>query len=224
MKSCELCDSPAKIYCESDQASLCWDCDTRVHGANFLVAKHTRTLLCHVCQAPTPWNGSGPKLGPTISACNVCCVGTNSSCTRREQRNNGETHNDQDDDLDEEHDHDDNSGDDGGDGDEEEEEEEEEDGDDDEEEEENQVVPWTCTPPPPVLSSSTSIEEGSSKLCNGEDGTSASNRTFSMRETTITKFGSQDHQQGYCYYSSSSASQQHKNMYWSSHESAFDYR
>ncbi|KAE7995525.1 hypothetical protein FH972_000309 [Carpinus fangiana] len=36
MKKCELCDSPAKMYCESDQASLCWDCDSQVHGANFL--------------------------------------------------------------------------------------------------------------------------------------------------------------------------------------------
>ncbi|PPD78892.1 hypothetical protein GOBAR_DD24175 [Gossypium barbadense] len=60
------------MYCESDQAILCWDCDSRVHGANFLVAKHSRTLLCHLCQSPTPWNGSGPKLGPTVSVCENC--------------------------------------------------------------------------------------------------------------------------------------------------------
>ncbi|KAL4347120.1 hypothetical protein GQ457_17G024250 [Hibiscus cannabinus] len=37
MKSCELCMSAATTYCESDQASLCWHCDAKVHGANFLV-------------------------------------------------------------------------------------------------------------------------------------------------------------------------------------------
>ncbi|KAM0059041.1 putative transcription factor interactor and regulator Znf-B family [Helianthus debilis subsp. tardiflorus] len=46
MKTCELCKSAAKIYCDSDQASLCWTCDNKVHSANFLVARHSRTLLC----------------------------------------------------------------------------------------------------------------------------------------------------------------------------------
>ncbi|KAK3032626.1 hypothetical protein RJ639_036586 [Escallonia herrerae] len=58
MKRCELCNSIARMYCESDQASLCWDCDARIHSANFLVAKHLRTLLCHSCQSMTPWTGS----------------------------------------------------------------------------------------------------------------------------------------------------------------------
>ncbi|XP_024046260.1 zinc finger protein CONSTANS-LIKE 4 isoform X4 [Citrus clementina] len=142
MKKCELCGSPAKMFCESDQASLCWDCDTKVHGANFLVAKHSRTLLCHVCQSLTPWNGSGPKLGPTISVCNVC-VGDGSGSTSREETNRGETYTDDDyDDANEEEDDDDDGGD--------------EDEDDDEE---NQVVPWSSTPPPQVSSSSTSDQE-----------------------------------------------------------------
>ncbi|KAK4439262.1 hypothetical protein Salat_0261100 [Sesamum alatum] len=72
MKKCELCKKVARMYCDSDRASLCWDCDSRVHTANFLVAKHTRTLLCHACQSPTPWTGSGPKLGPTVSVCDAC--------------------------------------------------------------------------------------------------------------------------------------------------------
>ncbi|KAL1560149.1 B-box zinc finger protein 21-like [Salvia divinorum] len=75
MKKCELCHKVARMYCESDEASLCWDCDFRVHTANFLVAKHTRTLLCHACQSPTPWSGSGPKLGPTVSVCEACING-----------------------------------------------------------------------------------------------------------------------------------------------------
>lgn len=163
MKKCELCESPAKMFCESDQASLCWDCDTKVHCANFLVAKHSRTLLCHVCRSLTPWKGSGTKLGPTISVCNVC-VGNGSS-----SRNNGEAHND--DDGDDEDD-------DGSDEDEDEEE---------EEEEENQVVPWSSTPPPQVSSSSTSDQESSSKFCNGEEGISKFQIALSlkrMRETT----------------------------------------
>ncbi|PPD68770.1 hypothetical protein GOBAR_DD34352 [Gossypium barbadense] len=54
MKSCELCKLAATTSCESDQASLCWDCDAVVHGANFLVARHVRCLLCHACQSLTP--------------------------------------------------------------------------------------------------------------------------------------------------------------------------
>lgn len=191
MKKCELCQSPAKMFCESDQASLCWDCDTKVHGANFLVAKHSRSLLCHVCQSLTPWNGSGPKLGPTISVCNVC-VGNGNGSTSREETNRGETQNDDD------YDDDDN---DGGDDDE-----------DEDDEEENQVVPWSSTPPPQVSSSSTRDREFSSKFCNGEEGTySESQMSFSLKRARneITKFHShQDYYQGY-----SSSSQQSKNSY-----------
>ncbi|CAI0467889.1 unnamed protein product [Linum tenue] len=122
MKKCELCDSPARMYCESDQASLCWDCDGKVHGANFLVAKHTRTLLCHECQSPTPWTGSGSRLAPTISLCEGCAA-TNDSTS-----SSGDS------DEDENEDGDDDDEDDGGGG----------DGDDGE----NQVVPWSSTAPP----------------------------------------------------------------------------
>ncbi|KAH9748365.1 hypothetical protein WN944_012130 [Citrus x changshan-huyou] len=201
MKKCELCGSPAKMFCESDQASLCWDCDTKVHGANFLVAKHSRTLLCHVCQSLTPWNGSGPKLGPTISVCNVC-VGNGSGSTSREETNRGETYTDDDYDDANEEDDDDDDDDDGGDED-----------DDDDDDEENQVVPWSSTPPPQVSSSSTSDQEFASKFCNGGEGTySESQMSFSLKHVRneITKFHSrQDYHQGY-----SSSSQQSKNPYF----------
>ncbi|XP_025883504.1 zinc finger protein HD1-like [Solanum lycopersicum] len=73
MMNCELCgENKSMMYCESDQANLCWDCDSKVHSANFLVAKHSRNLLCHSCQNSTPWNASGPKLSPTFSLCNSC--------------------------------------------------------------------------------------------------------------------------------------------------------
>ncbi|CAI9784425.1 unnamed protein product [Fraxinus pennsylvanica] len=76
MKRCVLCKGMARIYCESDQASLCWDCDAKVHSANFLVARHSRNLLCHVCQSPMPWSASGSKLTPTVSVCEKCVNGT----------------------------------------------------------------------------------------------------------------------------------------------------
>lgn len=128
MRNCELCKLQATTYCESDQASLCWDCDSKVHGANFLVARHSRTLLCNVCHSLTPWKASGEKLGHTISVCDSCINGQE----EESRETNDDDINDADDEeIDEDY----------------EEEEEEEEG-------ENQVVPWstlTATPPPPPL-------------------------------------------------------------------------
>ena len=76
MKKCELCKLPARIFCESDQASLCWDCDAKVHGANFLVARHSRTLLCRACHSPTPWKAAGARLANAASICNRCAAST----------------------------------------------------------------------------------------------------------------------------------------------------
>ncbi|KAL4569793.1 hypothetical protein LXL04_025436 [Taraxacum kok-saghyz] len=146
MKSCELCKSSARIYCESDQASLCWSCDAKVHSANFLVARHSRNLLCRVCQSPTPWTASGEKLGPsTASVCEKCVVdGTSDDDDDREDIQ-GANYDDEDE----------------YDGDEDGENEldmEDEDGDD------NQVVPLSSTPPPAASSSS------SEEFFNGNRG------------------------------------------------------
>nr|POE89636.1 b-box zinc finger protein 32 [Quercus suber] len=81
-KGCELCWKAARMYCESDEASLCWDCDEKVHGANFLVARHERTLLCQVCRSLTPWKSSGPKLCPTVSVCEACVNNSSNECQR----------------------------------------------------------------------------------------------------------------------------------------------
>ncbi|KAK9166529.1 hypothetical protein Scep_001720 [Stephania cephalantha] len=54
---------------ESDQVSLCWDCNSKVHCVNFLVARHSMSLLCHSCQS------TGAKLGPTVSLCDRCMKG-----------------------------------------------------------------------------------------------------------------------------------------------------
>ncbi|KAE9621660.1 hypothetical protein Lal_00032964 [Lupinus albus] len=71
---CSLCEKRARIVCESDQAKLCWNCDHKVHSANFLVAKHLRILLCNLCQSLTPWNACGPSLTPTSSLCHPCSL------------------------------------------------------------------------------------------------------------------------------------------------------
>ncbi|KAF2292129.1 hypothetical protein GH714_013465 [Hevea brasiliensis] len=90
MKKCELCKLSARSYCESDEACLCWDCDARVHGANFLVARHTRNLLCQTCQSITPWKATGVKLGRTVSICDRCANGAN----RKEEEESEEANND----------------------------------------------------------------------------------------------------------------------------------
>ncbi|KAI3780773.1 hypothetical protein L2E82_10763 [Cichorium intybus] len=132
MKRCELCKSTAKVYCESDMASLCWSCDAKVHSANFLVARHSRSLLCQICQSPTPWSASGEKLWPsTASICGRCVVEDISD-------NDDEIGTEGDDEFD---------GNDYGD---------ELESEVSVDENDNQVVPWSSTPPPPAASSSSS--------------------------------------------------------------------
>ncbi|KAL5699602.1 hypothetical protein ACHQM5_030482 [Ranunculus cassubicifolius] len=48
--NCELCNGVASLYCVSDSAFLCSNCDSKVHGANFLVARHVRRSICCKCQ------------------------------------------------------------------------------------------------------------------------------------------------------------------------------
>ncbi|TMX01404.1 hypothetical protein EJD97_024582 [Solanum chilense] len=147
MKKCELCSSIARVYCESDQASLCWECDARVHTANFLVAKHSRILLCNSCQSLTPWTGSGSKLGPTVSVCQKCFHRNNNDGADQELNDNDDTEEEEDDDDEADEDEDDGSS----------------DGD-------NQVVPLSSStsdqPNPPSLTSSSSSSEDSTNRFN----------------------------------------------------------
>ena len=153
MKSCELCKLVATTYCESDQASLCWDCDAKVHGANFLVARHVRCLLCHACQSLTPWRASGSKLGHTVSVCERCVNGGD--------REESEVENDEEDDDDEEADSDDDVS-----------------VSDDVEDGDNQVVPWSigANTPPPASSSSSSDD-----YSGGDREVSKSTNLFSLK-------------------------------------------
>ncbi|KAL9270032.1 B-box domain protein 31-like protein [Drosera capensis] len=160
--SCELCKwSPARISCESDQARLCWGCDAAVHGANFLVARHSRCLLCRRCQSPTPWCASGSRLSPTTFSLCKKCVGEKAAEESGENEIGDEAieieTGDEDDD--------------------DEEEEEEEEG----EEDDTRVVPGrSLTPPPPATSSSSSEED--SWLSN-EESTDAQSPSFLKRKT-----------------------------------------
>ncbi|KAH9609047.1 hypothetical protein KSS87_007661 [Heliosperma pusillum] len=50
-KTCEFCGAPRPIiYCQADGAFLCLSCDSKVHSANALSSRHTRTLLCDSCR------------------------------------------------------------------------------------------------------------------------------------------------------------------------------
>lgn len=175
MRKCELCKGIARMYCESDEASLCWDCDEKVHRANFLVAKHQRCLLCHVCQSITPWKASGQKLAPTVSVCETCVssvrckVHDDEEVVKRENQSERSNNEDEDEDLDESDEYDEESDDD--------EEEEEEEEEEQEEDGDNQVVPWSVgsqspPPPPPVSCSS------SSSLSSGEEISMKRMRSF----------------------------------------------
>ncbi|KAI3958771.1 hypothetical protein MKX01_023447 [Papaver californicum] len=177
MKECELCEAPARMYCESDQASLCWECDEKVHCANFLVARHTRSLLCHSCQSPTPWKASGSKLGHTISVCEKCVKRCNNNGNDNDEESRKE-----DSDDDQYHDADEN---DDIETDDEEDEDDDEVDETDDEDADNQVVPWSSTPPPPPIPSCSGCSEESSSssrlVCTGRD--------FSSSNTTVVVGG-----------------------------------
>ncbi|CAL0310622.1 unnamed protein product [Lupinus luteus] len=139
---CSLCGKRARIVCESDQAKLCWDCDHKVHSANFLVAKHLRILLCRLCQSPTPWKACGPSLTPNSSICHPC------SLFRDNIRNNDDD-DDDDDDIESEDD-------------------ESYDDVEEEEEGENQVVPWSS--PSPSSDADTDISSAATASAGATSG------------------------------------------------------
>ncbi|XP_074560745.1 B-box zinc finger protein 32-like [Curcuma longa] len=73
-KQCELCGCGASLYCDSDEALLCWSCDASVHGANFLVARHVRRVACAECRAVDAGACvvSGAVVRPFRSLCSHC--------------------------------------------------------------------------------------------------------------------------------------------------------
>ncbi|KAL8136954.1 hypothetical protein V2J09_002955 [Rumex salicifolius] len=77
MRRCELCSDAAAVYCPSDSAYLCRRCDSDVHAANFLVARHLRSGLCSGCGEFSGERFSGP--GVSRRARDLC-----GSCGRRD--------------------------------------------------------------------------------------------------------------------------------------------
>ncbi|CAM6112174.1 unnamed protein product [Calypogeia fissa] len=71
-KICELCGKIATIHCGADDAELCWTCDAEVHGANYLVARHLRSVLCSCCSAETECQTSGTCPCPLSRRCAAC--------------------------------------------------------------------------------------------------------------------------------------------------------
>lgn len=71
-RGCELCDATAALYCGADEAYICWSCDVKVHSANFLVARHTRMVLCKICCRPTTLRASGADPTPLSHLCVSC--------------------------------------------------------------------------------------------------------------------------------------------------------
>eukprot|EP01018_Ginkgo_biloba_P003425 Gb_14937 [translate_table: standard] len=79
-EKCELCRvREAALHCDADEALLCWKCDEDVHGANFLAARHLRSLLCCRCHRPTHHHVSGSNLLPPSSP-RLCASCTSSDC------------------------------------------------------------------------------------------------------------------------------------------------
>lgn len=81
-RGCELCEGVAALYCAADKAHICWPCDAKVHSANFLVARHTRSVLCTACATPTAWRASGANPTPLTGLCANCSQGeSQGECT-----------------------------------------------------------------------------------------------------------------------------------------------
>ncbi|KAK4837380.1 hypothetical protein QYF36_005009 [Acer negundo] len=70
--TCELCGRQASIYCDSDCAFLCRSCDTAVHQANFLVARHLRHSLCFKCNSLAGIYVSAGTESPRQPLCKSC--------------------------------------------------------------------------------------------------------------------------------------------------------
>ncbi|KAJ7513533.1 hypothetical protein O6H91_23G003400 [Diphasiastrum complanatum] len=90
-RKCELCPARAALYCAADEAYVCWECDSNVHGANFLVARHYRSVLCRSCSSPTLWRASGARFHPTTCLCPPCQSGNLASGGSDKSSNENQT-------------------------------------------------------------------------------------------------------------------------------------
>ncbi|KAL1220615.1 putative zinc finger protein CONSTANS-LIKE 11 [Cardamine amara subsp. amara] len=67
---CDCCGTEqALVYCKSDSAKLCLNCDVCVHSANPLSQRHMRSLLCEKCFSQP---ASVHCLNEKVSLCQEC--------------------------------------------------------------------------------------------------------------------------------------------------------
>ncbi|KAL1325050.1 hypothetical protein AAHE18_13G133500 [Arachis hypogaea] len=76
---CECCGvARAIVYCKSDSARLCMDCDVSVHSANCLSMRHLRSLLCDRCNSEA---AIVHCIEEKLSFCQGCCELNQNGCS-----------------------------------------------------------------------------------------------------------------------------------------------
>ncbi|GMH12558.1 hypothetical protein Nepgr_014399 [Nepenthes gracilis] len=77
---CDFCSvQRSMVYCRSDAASLCLSCDQKVHSANALSKRHSRTLVCERCNSQPAFLRC---LEENVSLCQSC----DSTCSPSHKR------------------------------------------------------------------------------------------------------------------------------------------
>lgn len=67
---CEFCgETRPVVYCKADAAVLCFACDVRIHAANALFGRHTRTFVCQSCWTKP---ASARCLDHSLALCRGC--------------------------------------------------------------------------------------------------------------------------------------------------------
>ncbi|KAL6536873.1 hypothetical protein OROHE_012457 [Orobanche hederae] len=81
---CECCSvSKALVYCKSDSAPLCLECDNYIHSPNALSRRHQRSLICDACVSQAAVSRC---LDENLSLCQVCCDTTGAACEAAKHR------------------------------------------------------------------------------------------------------------------------------------------
>ncbi|XP_057549734.1 B-box zinc finger protein 32-like [Amaranthus tricolor] len=107
-RNCELCNQQASLFCPSDNAFLCHACDSKVHRANFLVARHVRFVTCPNCRkmdggsitgvgftAPMNYfcDNCSPSDDDSMSSCSSCVSSTGEGAGDEAQTTSSSTKN-----------------------------------------------------------------------------------------------------------------------------------
>ncbi|GER31587.1 CONSTANS-like zinc finger protein [Striga asiatica] len=78
---CEFCGvAKAVVYCKSDSAALCLQCDGYIHSANALSRRHARSLLCDTCASRA---AAVRCLDGGLSLCHACSAASTAAADRR---------------------------------------------------------------------------------------------------------------------------------------------